>query len=79
MNFRFHSVSSKVTKLVYIQTHPQSYLEVDFTTGVRPFIRRLRDLLMFTTLKMIRWFSWVFSMLKKNQNLCLGLQVSGRM
>ena len=39
------------------------------TTGVRPFIRRLRDLLMFTTLKMIRWFSWVFSMLKKNQNL----------
>ena len=39
-------------------------LELDLTTGVRPFMRRFLDLLMLTMLKMILWFSCVFSMLK---------------
>ena len=54
-------------------------LLVDRTTGVIPSWKRFLVLLRLTMLKITLWSSWTLSTVKWNQNLTLGLQVSGRM
>lgn len=50
----------------------------DLTSGVKPSLNKFRFLLMLTMLKITLWSCLTLSTVKLNQNLYLGLQVSGR-